>query len=99
MKMLIMDGDLATVKEMRDSGEWTDLETAVDSGKGNDGTTWYFTAMVMAAQYKQLEVMRWLIEKGAKVNETRERHVLPSNMAARGTTQCWRWLPCASSWR
>ena len=62
---LMKEGNTAAVKELHDSGEWTDLETTVDSKKGADGNTWYYTAMAMAAHYKQLEVMRWLIEKGA----------------------------------
>jgi ankyrin repeat protein len=49
---------------------------------GADGNIWHWTAMAVAAYYKQLEVMRWLIEKGAKVDEDRELHELPSNAAA-----------------
>ena len=75
---LAIDGNFSTLNELHNSGEWTDLETAVNSRKGPDGKTYYYTAMAWAASYKQLEVMRWLIEKGAKVNETRECHQLPS---------------------
>ena len=38
----------------------------------------HYTAMAMAANFKQLEVMRWLIEKGAKMDEIREWHHRPS---------------------
>ena len=79
---LIQTGSLAAVNELHDSGEWTDLEKAVDSEKDGDGKTWHYTAMTVAALYKQLEVMRWLIVKGANVDETREWHELPSNTAA-----------------
>jgi ankyrin repeat protein len=41
-----------------------------------------FSAIAWAAHYKQLEVMRWLIDNGAKVNEDREWHYLPSSSAA-----------------
>jgi hypothetical protein len=80
----IKTGTMAAINELHDSGEWTDLEMAMDSKNpgGPSGKTWYFTAMAMAAMYKQLELMRWLIEKGAKVNEDREWHYLPSNTAA-----------------
>ena len=79
---LIQAGSLAAVYELHDSGEWTGLEMVMHSRKGDDGITRHWTAMAMAASCKQLEVMRWLIEKGAKVDETREWHVLPSIAAA-----------------
>jgi hypothetical protein len=75
-------GSLAVVNELHDSGEWTDLEMALDSTKTPNGKTRHFTAMVCAAFDKQLEMMRWLIEKGAKVNESREWYYSPSNHAA-----------------
>ena len=82
MLRFMKEGNTAAVKELHDSGEWTDLETVVDSGKGADGNTRLWTAMAWAALFKQLGVMRWLVEKGAKVAETREWHQLPSNVAA-----------------
>ena len=85
---LIQTGSLAAVNELHDSGEWTDLEMAVFSTTTAATVvapeiTWHFTAMAWAAYFKQLEVMQWLIEKGAKVNETREWHWLPSTAASR----------------
>ena len=84
---LIQTGSLAAVNELHDSGEWTDLEKAVFSTTTAATVvapeiTWHFTAMAWAAYFKQLEVMQWLIEKRARVDEDREWHMLPSNAAA-----------------
>jgi ankyrin len=79
---LVETGDVNSLHRLQSEKAWTDLETAVHSMKEADGNTRHYTAMVLAAVHKQLEVMRWLIEKGAKVDEIREGHALPSNAAA-----------------
>jgi hypothetical protein len=61
---------------------WRDLEMAVSSAIQADGNVWHRTALCVAVSFAQLKVMRWLIQKGARVNETRDYFHLPSNLAA-----------------
>jgi hypothetical protein len=79
---LIKTNNIAACNDMHNSGVWTDLEMVVASTKGPDGNTWHCTAMAWAAFNHQLKILRWLIEKGGKVNEGRAWHQLPSNAAA-----------------
>ena len=75
---LIEAGDVSSLQRLHFERAWTDLNMVVASEKGPDGKTWYYTAMAIAAICKQLKVMRWLIEEGAKMDEIREWHHRPS---------------------
>jgi hypothetical protein len=76
---LLYKHDISSLKALRDSGEWTDMDMVVDT----DGNTWHYTALACAASMGSSEdTMRWLIAEGASVNETRECHYLPSIQAA-----------------
>ena len=74
---LIAIADIASLKALYDSGEWADLELAV-----HGLTLCKYSALAYAAWEEQLEVMRWLLDKGAKANEVRAYHEPPANVAA-----------------
>ena len=79
---LMQNDDTDGLKAVHDSGEWTDLEMAVDSREGADGNTWYSSALAFASGQSKIGVMGLLIQLGAKTDEERKWHVLPSNQAA-----------------
>lgn len=84
VRELIMSRDTVGLKALRDCGQWKDLEmpVLVRANTEPQHPQWKFTSLALAACFKQLEVMQWLIEEGAKVDEIREWHKLPSNLAA-----------------
>ena len=82
MFKLTKDGDAGGLEELHEKGGWPDVEMAADSEKGADGNVWHYSALAVAATHNQLEVVRVLIEMGAKVNEEREGYALPSVEAA-----------------
>jgi hypothetical protein len=79
---LVKKDDADALNALHASGEWTDLGIVADSMKQPDGITWYYTALALAATHNQLGVMRLLIQLGAKTDEEREWHHLPSTEAA-----------------
>ena len=58
------------------------MELVVYSVNDEHGNVWHSTALAVAATYNQLDVVRVLINMGAKVNEERVWHVLASVQAA-----------------
>jgi hypothetical protein len=82
LSMLTEDGDAGGLEELHEKGGWPDVEMEVGSGKGGDGNMWHWSALAVAADHNQLEVVRVLIKLGAKVNEERGWHALPSCLAA-----------------
>jgi ankyrin repeat protein len=78
----VKNDDADGLKALHDSGKWTDVNMVVDNAKDSNGNTLHFSALAVAADYNRLGVMHLLIQLGAKVDEDRERHLLPSNQAA-----------------
>ena len=63
---LTVNGDAGGLEKLHEKGSWTDVGLVVDSGKGDDGNMWHWSALAMAASYNHLEVVRVLIKMGCR---------------------------------